>query len=111
MADLRKCIGSKRFEIGPHEAPVEDFPVQPSQKDGLGRMCKTHWNEYTNALRRAAEGGGLARPAEVNPEAPAAPNPKRGKGKGAPTAKGRRPAARKGGTPLEPVGGSQGDAG
>jgi len=54
MADLRNCIGSTRFGIEAHEAPVADFPVQPSQKDGLGRMCKTHWNEYTTALRKAA---------------------------------------------------------
>ncbi len=39
---LRRCIGSKRYGIEPHDAPVEDFPRQPSQKDGLGRMCKTH---------------------------------------------------------------------
>lgn len=36
MADLRRCIGSARFGIEPHEAPVEDFPKQPSQKDGIG---------------------------------------------------------------------------
>ena len=54
MMDLRKCIGSARFEIEAHEAPVADFPVQPSQKDGLGRMCKVHWNQYTAALRKAA---------------------------------------------------------
>ena len=54
MPDLRKCLGSTRFGIEPHEAPVTDFPVQPSQKDGLGRMCKPHWNEYTTALRKAA---------------------------------------------------------
>ena len=54
MADLRKCIGSTRFGIEAHEAPVADFPVQPSQKDGLGRMCKPHWNQYTTALRKAA---------------------------------------------------------
>jgi hypothetical protein len=62
MAELRNCIGSTRFEIEPHEAPVEDFPSQPSQKDGLGRMCKAHWNQYTAGLardakaRKAAEG-------------------------------------------------------
>jgi hypothetical protein len=62
MAELRKCIGSARFGIEAHEAPVEDFPSQPSQKDGLGRMCKTHWNQYTAGLardakaRKAAEG-------------------------------------------------------
>ena len=54
MADMRKCIGSAKFGIEAHEAPVGDFPVQPSQKDGLGRMCKTHWNQYTTALRKAA---------------------------------------------------------
>ena len=70
MADhavtLRRCIGSARFGIEPHEVPVEDFPAQPSQKDGLGRMCKTHWNEYTDGLardakeRKAAAGGEAA---------------------------------------------------
>ena len=54
MVDLRKCIGSARFGIEAHEAPAADFPVQPSQKDGLGRMCKVHWNQYTTALRKAA---------------------------------------------------------
>ena len=54
MADMRKCIGSAKFGIKAHEAPVGDFPTQPSQKDGLGRMCKPHWGEYTNALRKAA---------------------------------------------------------
>jgi hypothetical protein len=54
MADMRKCIGSTRFGIEAHEAPVGDFPSQPSQKDGLGRMCKPHWNQYTSALRKAA---------------------------------------------------------
>ena len=45
MADMRKCIGSAKFGIEAHEAPVADFPTQPSQKDGLGRMCKHHWNQ------------------------------------------------------------------
>ena len=39
MADMRKCIGSVKFGIEAHEAPVGDFPIQPSQKDGLGRIC------------------------------------------------------------------------
>jgi len=56
MADLRKCIGSARFGIEAHEAPVADFPVQPSQKARLGRMCKPPWNAYTTALRKAAVG-------------------------------------------------------
>ena len=62
----RRCIGSTRFGIDAHDAPPDDFPVQPSQKDGLGRMCKPHWREYTNALRKAA----VARKAEAEPEAP-----------------------------------------
>jgi hypothetical protein len=52
MADMRKCIGSTRFGIEAHEAPIEDFPAQPSQKDGLGRMCRPHWNQYTAGLAR-----------------------------------------------------------
>src|SRR5215212_5825487 len=86
MAELRKCIGSKRYLIEPHEAPVEDFPKQPSQKDGLGRMCKTHWNEYTAGLAREAKArkaatGGTAEPAPPAPVKPAsAPKQKRAKG-------------------------------
>jgi hypothetical protein len=54
MADLRRCIGSAKFGIEAHEAPVEDFPLHSSQKDGLGRMCKPHWHQYTQALGKAA---------------------------------------------------------
>lgn len=54
MPDLRRCIGSARFGIEAQEAPVPDYPVQPSQKDGLGRLCKPHWSQYTTALRKAA---------------------------------------------------------
>jgi hypothetical protein len=67
MADetttLRTCIGSKRFGIEAHDAPIEEFPRQPSQKDGIGRMCREHWNAYTAGLardakaRKAAEAG------------------------------------------------------
>ena len=64
-ATLRKCIGSARFGIEPHYAPVDDFPKQPSQKDGLGRMCKPHWNQYTAALARDAK----ARKVKANGEA------------------------------------------
>ena len=95
MADLHKCIGSTRFGIEPHEAPVQEFPKQPSQKDGLGRMCKTHWNQYMSALRKAA----LARKAAEavrEPEPVAAPEPVRAK-------RGRKVAV--------PAAGSQGDAG
>ena len=52
---LRRCIGSARYGIEPHDAPVEEFPKQPSQRDGLGRMCRTHWNQYTAGLARDAK--------------------------------------------------------
>jgi hypothetical protein len=59
MADAtrttRRCIGSARFGIEAHEAAIEDFPRQPSQKVGLGRMCKVHWNQYTAGLARDAK--------------------------------------------------------
>ena len=55
MAEMRRCIGSAKYGIEAHEAPKGDFPAQPSQKDGPGRMCKPHWNQYTSALRTAAE--------------------------------------------------------
>ena len=37
----------------PHEAPVSEFPAQPSQKDGLGAMCTEHWRAYVKGLREA----------------------------------------------------------
>ena len=109
MADdtttIRRCIGSARFGIEPHEAPVDDFPKQPSQKGGLGRMCKTHWNQYTAGLARDAKARKAAEaPAEPEPESPAeseapaepeatspvepepAPKPKRAKERVAPAA-------------------------
>jgi hypothetical protein len=91
MSDLRRCIGSTKFGIEAHDAPVTDFPVQPSQKDGLGRMCKPHWNQYTTALRKAA----LARKAA---EAQVAPPPEVAEAKPAVSASKRRapkPAAAK----------------
>jgi hypothetical protein len=73
---MRKCIGSERFGIEAHEAPVTEFPAQPSQKDGLGRTCKTHGNACTNGLRKAA----LARKAgESEAEPVAAPEPAKAK--------------------------------
>jgi len=65
MADSRTCIGSAKFGIERHEAPIDEFPVQPSQKDGLGRMCKLHWNVYTRALRNASAEPGAAPEAAV----------------------------------------------
>jgi hypothetical protein len=72
---LRRCHGSTRFGIEPHDAPSEDFPTQPSQKDGLGRMCKTHWNAYTAGLARdakAADGGVATEVAPTKSDRPAA---------------------------------------
>ena len=91
---LRKCIGSTRFGIEPHEAPVTEFPAQPSQKDGLGRMCKSHWNQYTAGLardakaRKATANDGTAPSGLTTDVAPAEP------GTGGPTTKrGKRAAA------------------
>ncbi|MHB8459851.1 MAG: hypothetical protein ACYDB6_07260 [Candidatus Limnocylindrales bacterium] len=71
----RTCSGSKTFGIESHEAPIEEFPVQPSRRDGLGTMCKPHWTEYTRALRRAAAGKKPepARPAAESPAATTLP--------------------------------------
>ncbi|MGH2966294.1 MAG: hypothetical protein ACRDMH_13090 [Solirubrobacterales bacterium] len=55
MTEMRRCVGSARFGIEAHEAPIADFPKQPSQKDGLGRMCTTHWREYVKGLARGAK--------------------------------------------------------
>ena len=60
--DLRRCIGSARYGIETHDAPVEDFPRQPSQKDGIGRMCREHWNAYTAGLTRDAKARKAAEP-------------------------------------------------
>jgi hypothetical protein len=101
---LRRCIGSARFAIEPHEAPVDDFPVQPSQKDGLGRLCKTHWNQYTAGLardakaRKAADVGTATEVAPIESEPEAKPEPIRTR-----VPRGRRSAV--------PEAGSQGDAG
>ena len=84
---LRRCVGSTRFGIETHEAPVSDFPKQPSQKDGLGRMCQEHWSTYTSGLRKDA----LARKAgEAGDEAQTKP---RAAGRTATTPKGPAPRA------------------
>jgi hypothetical protein len=97
MTTTKKCIGSAKFGIEAHEAPPADFPTQPSQKDGLGRMCKPHWNQYTRALRKAALARKAAEPAPVEP-APVEPTPVRKRAKG-------------GAKVATPEAGSQGDAG
>ena len=122
MADMRKCIGSAKFGIEAHAAPPEEFPAQPSQRDGLGRMCKPHWNQYTKALRKAAlarkaPDGGLATdiaPTESNRAAVAAP--KAVGGKAAKKARAAKPEpirtrVPRGRKEAAPEAGSQGDAG
>ena len=122
MADLRRCIGSAKFGIEAHDAPPEDFPVQPSQKDGLGRMCKPHWREYTTALRkvalaRKAADGGVATEAERTEPDPAAGAARKGVGgRRAKEARAAKPEPIRTRTPrgrqeAAPEAGSQGDAG
>ena len=82
MADMRKCIGSERFGIEAHEASITEFPAQPSQKDGLGRMCKTHGNAYTNALRKASIAREAAEAEAAEPEPVPAKAKRRGKAAG-----------------------------
>jgi hypothetical protein len=78
---MRKCIGSAKVGIEGHEAPIDDFPAQPSHKDGLGRMCKPHWNQYTKELRKAAlarkagAGGASIEGAPTEPEPAAVATP------------------------------------
>jgi hypothetical protein len=101
---LRRCIGSTEFGIEAHEAPPDEFPAQPSRKDGLGRMCKPHWNQYTSALRKAALARKAAEaevPAEVaqtESEPVVPPEPVRPRGK-------------RGSKAVVSAAGSQGDAG
>lgn len=51
--ELRRCKGSERFGIEPHEASTAEFPKQPSRKDGLGTMCTEHWRASVKGLREA----------------------------------------------------------
>jgi hypothetical protein len=51
--ELRRCKGSARFGIEPHDAPVSDFPKRPSRKDGPGVMCTEHWRAYAKGLRES----------------------------------------------------------
>ena len=59
-------------------------------------MCKPHWNQYTNALRKAALARKAAEAAPAQPEPAPAPEPARAK------------RSRKA---VEPEPGAQGDAG
>jgi hypothetical protein len=57
VTELRRCKGTARFGIEPHEAPITEFPKQPSRKDGLGTMCTEHWRAYVKGLREARRAG------------------------------------------------------
>ena len=115
MSDMRRCIGSTKFGIEAHDAPISEFPVQASQKDGLGRMCKPHWTAYTRALRKAsvdkaapavemttADGTVMSFTAGFSRETQRPPN--------APEPIRTLPARKREGTQF-PAAGSQGDAG
>ena len=41
--------------------------VVASAKDGLGRMCRSHWTEYTRALRKASVASKAAEAGAVAP--------------------------------------------
>jgi hypothetical protein len=122
MTDMRKCIGSAKFGIEAHEAPVGDFPAQPSQKDGLGRMCKPHWNQYTKELRKAAlarkagDGGVATEEVSTESDPAAVARPKAVDGKTAKKARATKPESIRTRAPRRrkeatPEAGSQGDAG
>ena len=91
----RRCVGSERFGIEPHDAPEADFPKQPSQPDGLGRMCRSHWREYTAGLRKdaLARKGGEPPNAEAPTKATAAdPKSRRTATKATSKTRSRRPS-------------------
>ena len=72
--------------------------------NGLGRMCKPHWNQYTSALRKAAlarkaaEGVVPTEVAPTEPEPVEEPEPVRTR-------------AKRGSKAVVPAAGSQSDAG
>src|SRR5688500_19056850 len=71
--EMRRCTGSAHFGIEPHDAPIGEFPKQPSRKDGLGTMCTPHWKTYVkglNADRKArATSGEAPNPGRTTTEA------------------------------------------
>jgi hypothetical protein len=99
--EMRRCTGSARFGIAAHDAPVADFPVQPSRKDGLGTMCAPHWKAYVKGLaadRKARLGDGEEtndeRAGGMGPD-PDAPAAKPARAKKAPEPKPESPRVRK----------------
>jgi hypothetical protein len=99
--EMRRCTGSERFGIAAHDAPIADFPVQPSRKDGLGTMCAPHWKAYVKGLaadRKARLGDGEEtndeRAGGMGPD-PDAPAAKPTRTKKAPEPKPESPRVRK----------------
>jgi len=86
------------------EVALDGQHDRPLQRDGLGRMCKPHWDQYTTALRKAAvarkaaEDGAGTEAVPAEPEPVEAPEPIRTRDK-----RGRKA--------VVPEAGSQGDAG
>ena len=78
---LRRCSGSQRFGIESHEAPIAEFPRQPSRKDGLGAMCGEHWKAHVKGLREARTAAAGTEPQAAEPrgrKATARPSAKAG---------------------------------
>ncbi len=111
MTDMRKCIGSTKFGIEAHEVPSENFPAQPSQKDGLGRMCIAHWKQYVRALGQAAKARKDAVVEVATEAAPTVPDPAAAKKARAAKLEPIRTRAPRGRRQATPAAGSQGDAG
>lgn len=66
----RRCIGSERYGFAAHITDEVEFPLQPSQPGGIGRMCKTHWNQYTAGLARDRKAKMVADGTAPAPKAP-----------------------------------------
>ena len=69
VTEMRRCSGSARFGVEPHEAPISAFPRQPSRKDGLGVMCGEHWKAYVKGLREARGDAAGTKPKAARPRA------------------------------------------
>ena len=71
--ELRRCTGSARFGIEPHEAPVSDFPKQPSPaRTAWARCAPSTGGPTSRALREARK---AAQADEARPPADRRPTP------------------------------------
>lgn len=100
---MRRCSGAALIQVEAHEAPVADFPIQPSQKDGLGRMCKPHWNAYTRALRVNAQARAKAAGEAPTPAAEAPAPVVRTKAAPKPSQAAKAPRAARAPKPVDPA--------